>query len=270
MPLAQRKTAYPYISWICRLLKSDCAKGGGRHAVALPERARKMGCAVKPAALSDLLDRRIRGAQQVFRLPQPVLQQIFMRRTANVSLKAANQVRFADAALFSKQIQSKFLCKMAVDIPYGRLQKAADRSCQFPRRGKPAQNTVDTGRDLMFIGEHAAGGTDHRDEMLAERLNVRACMDTAEPLVQIIRVGAAAASIEVEPEKVHSIFAPVSVRLPAVEQADLVCPQFCFYAVIPDMERPRTHIQQQVLVKKTALYMVGIIADEMPKLRAEI
>ncbi len=122
----------------------------------------------------------------------------------------------------------------------------------------------------MFIGKHAAGGTDHRDEMLAERLNVRTCMDIAEPLVQIIRVGAAAASIEVEPEKVHSIFAPVSVRLPAVEQADLVCLQFCFYAVIPDMERPRTHIQQQVLVKKTALYSVGIIADKMPELRAEI
>ena len=86
-----------------------------------------MGCAVKPAALSDLLDRRIRGAQQVFRLPQPALQQIFMRRSANVSLKAANQVRFADTALFSKQIQSKFLCKMAVDIPYGRLQKAGGR-----------------------------------------------------------------------------------------------------------------------------------------------
>ena len=124
----------------------------------------------------------------MFRLPQPVLQQIFMRRTANVSLKAANQVRFADAALLSKQIQSKFLCKMAVDIPYGRLQKAAGRGCQFPGRGKPAQNTVDTGRDLMFIGEHAAGGADDCDEMLAERRNVWACMDIAEPLVQIIRV----------------------------------------------------------------------------------
>ena len=42
------------------------------------------------------------------------------------------------------------------------------------------------------------------------------------------------------------------------------------FAVIPDMERPRTHIQQQVLVKKTALYSVGIIADKMPELRAEI
>lgn len=98
--------------------------------------------------------------------------------------------------------------------------------------------------------------------MLAERLNVRACMDTAEPLVQIIRVGAAAASIEVEPVKVHSIFAPVSVRLPAVEQADLVCLQLCLRAVIPNMERSRTHIQQQVLVKKTALYAVSIIADK--------
>lgn len=124
----------------------------------------------------------------MFRLPQPVLQQIFMRRTANVSLKAANQVRFADAALLSKQIQSKFLCKMAVDIPYGRLQKAADRGCQSSRRGQPAQNAVDTGRDLMFIGEHAAGGADDCDEMLAERRNVWACMDIAEPLVQIIRV----------------------------------------------------------------------------------
>lgn len=252
------------------MLKSDRAKDRGRHAVALPERACKMGCTVEPTPLSDLFHCRIRGAQQVFRLPQPVLQQIFMRRTANVSLKAANQVRFADTALFSKQIQSKFLCKMAVDIPYGRLQKAAGRGCQFPGRGKPAQNTVDTGRDLMFIGEHAAGGADDCDEMLAERRNVWACMDIAEPLVQIIRVGAAAASIEVEPVKIHRIFAPVSVRLPAVEQADLVCPQFCFYTAIPDMERPCTHIQQQVLVKKAALYMVGTIADEMPELRAEI
>ena len=170
------------------MLKSDRAKDRGRHAVALPERACKMGCTVGPTPLSDLFHCRIRGAQQVFRLPQPVLQQIFMRRTVNVSLKAANQVRFADAAT----VQQADPVEVPLQNGCGYTVWQAPEGCwpQLPiLQAWPARsNTVDTGRDLMFIGEHAAGGADDCDEMLAERRNVWACMDIAEPLVQIIRV----------------------------------------------------------------------------------
>ena len=82
-----------------------CAERRGRQSLALTESAGEVGCAVEAALLGYLLHGGTGSQQQTLGLAQTVAEQVFMRRTVDVTVEAADEVGFAHTADFRERTE---------------------------------------------------------------------------------------------------------------------------------------------------------------------
>ena len=181
---------------------------------------RKVRRTVEAAVLGNLLNGQVTGQQQTLGLTQTVLQQILMRRTADVSLEAADKVGFADAAHLGKVVQRNVIGKMTVNIRQCRCKQLADDGGSHGLRCQTAQNAVDGNGNLVLVHggklrAHAVLRRVHnRAELVLERQHRLLFVHKAKALGQIFGVLLAACTVEVKPVEVNLVRTPGKVYLP--------------------------------------------------------
>ena len=239
--------------------------------------AGEMRGAVKAAVLRDLLYGEVAREQQALGLPQPILQQIFMRRAADIALEAADKMRLAHAAAVGQLVERNVLGVAVMDIRQRRSEKLARHGRAASLGGQSAENAVDGDGNLVLAHGNELRGkravlrrVRDRAEMVLERERRLFFVDDAEALVQIFGIFPAACAVEVEPVEIHLVRTPVGVRLPAVEQRDLVLVRLGAHAVRLNAQRTAVDVNQEILVEIVALNAVIAVADELTELRAVI
>ena len=199
-----------------------------------------------------------------------------MRRTADVSLEAADKVRFADAAHPGKVVQRNIIGKMTVNVRQCRCKQLTGDGGSHGLRRQTTQNAVYRNGNLVLVHggklrAHAVLRRVHdRAELILERQHRLLFVHKAESLGQIFGVLLAARTVEVKPVEVNLVRTPVAVRLAAVEQRYFALMRLGGHTVCADAERTTVDVDQQVLVNAVSFDPVIAVADELTELRAVI